>query len=112
MTVISPALIEDMRRVSELLRDGSFRGAQEQLEAVLASNPNFVEALRLLAGTRQALGDPAGAEALLRRALELDPGWTPTLATLGELLLMSGRGGEAEPHSAASRRPPPPTALS
>ena len=60
MAVISPALIEDMRRVSELLRQGSLRSAQEQLEAILASNPDFVEALRLLAGTRQALGDPAG----------------------------------------------------
>src|SRR4029077_9873212 len=48
-------------------------------------------------GTKQALGDPAAAEALLRRALELDPNWTPTLATLGELLLTGGRSGEAEP---------------
>jgi len=112
MAVISPALIEDMRRVSELLRQGSLRSAQEQLEAILASNPDFVEALRLLAGTRQALGDPASAEALLRRALEVDPGWTPTLATLGELLLMSGRGGEAEPllQRAVTASPPYPRA--
>jgi tetratricopeptide (TPR) repeat protein len=97
MAAISPALIEDMRRISELLRGGRLRRAQEQLEAILATHPDFVEALRLLAGTKQALGDPTSAEALLRRALELDPAWTPTLATLGELLLMSGRAGEAEP---------------
>jgi len=59
-----------------------------------------VEALRLLAGAKQALGDPAAAEGLLRRALALDPNWTPTLATLGELLLAryyndTGRPGEA-----------------
>jgi len=29
---------------------------------------------------------------VLRRVLVLDPNWTPTLATLGELLLGSGRG--------------------
>jgi tetratricopeptide (TPR) repeat protein len=51
----------------------------------------------LLAGTKQALGDPQAAEALLRRALALDPSWRPTLATLGELLLAGGRGSEAEP---------------
>src|SRR6266853_3973287 len=32
----------------------------------------------------------------LLRALTLDPNWTPTLATLGELLLNSGRTSEAE----------------
>ena len=97
MAVITPALIEDMRRISELLRAGSVRSAHEELEAIVAANPDFVEALRLLAGTKQALGDPAAAEELLRHALELDPNWTPTLATLGELLLTSGREVEAEP---------------
>src|SRR5262249_41019468 len=112
MGTVTPALVEDMRRVSELLRAGNLRSAQEQLEAILASNPDFVEALRLLAGTRQALGDAAASEALLRRALKIDPSWTPTLATLGELLLMGGRGGEAEPllQRAASGSPPYPRA--
>ena len=112
MAAITPALIEEMRRISELLRAGRLRSAQEQLEAILASSPDFVEALRLLAGTRQALGDPAAAEALLRRALELDSGWTPTLTTLGELLLMSGRGSEAEPllQRAVTGSPPFPRA--
>ncbi len=97
MAAPSAALIEDMRRISELLRAGSLRSAHEQLERILAAHPDFVEALRLLAGAKQALGDATGAEALLRRALELDPAWTPTLATLGELLLLSGRASEAEP---------------
>jgi predicted Zn-dependent protease len=112
MAVITPALIEDMRRISELLRTGSFRSAHEQLESIVAANPDFVEGLRLLGGAKQALGDPAAAEALLRRALELDPGWTPTLATLGELLLMSGRGSEAEPllQRAVTGSPPYPRA--
>jgi len=97
MAAITPASIDAMRRISELLRAGSFASAHEQLEAIVAAHPGFVEALRLLGGTKQALGDPAAAEALLRRALELDPSWTPTLATLGELLLGSGRSSEAEP---------------
>ena len=96
MVAMTPALIDSMRRISELLRTGRFEAAHQQLEAVVAANPDSVEALRLLGGTKQALGDPVAAETLLRRALELDPSWTPTLATLGELLLGSGRGSEAE----------------
>src|SRR5438105_12156347 len=88
--------IDAMRRISGLLHAGSFRAAHDELETIVAANPTFVEALRLLAGTKQALGDPGGAEELLRRALTLDPNWTPTLATLGELLLGSGRASEAE----------------
>src|SRR6266702_7503005 len=94
--VITPTLIDAMRRVSALLQAGSFRVAHDQLEAIVGANPEFVEALRLLAGAKQALGDAVAAEKLLRQALNLDPGWTPTLATLGELLLTSGRGSEAE----------------
>jgi tetratricopeptide (TPR) repeat protein len=97
MSTISPALLEAMRRVSALLQAGSFSAAHDQLETIVGANPDFVEPLRLLAGAKQALGDGAGAEKLLRRALALDPAWTPTLATLGELLLNSGRGSEAEP---------------
>jgi Flp pilus assembly protein TadD len=112
MAVSTPALIEDMRRISELLRSGSMSRAHEQLEAIVAANPDFVEALRLLGGTKQALGDPLAAEALLRRALELDPNWTPTLATLAELLLATGRGSEAEPllQRALAGSPPYPRA--
>src|SRR5437762_13535134 len=109
---MTPALLTAMRRINELLRAGSFRVAHEQLETILAANPGFVEALRLLAGTKQALGDPGGAEELLRRALTLDPNWTPTLATLGELLLGSGRATEAEAllQRAAAGSPPYPRA--
>jgi tetratricopeptide (TPR) repeat protein len=70
--------------------------AHDQLEAIVDANPKFVEGLRLFAGTKQALGDADAAETLLRRALQLEPAWTPTLTTLGELLLTSGRGEEAE----------------
>jgi hypothetical protein len=41
----------------------------------------LAESMRLLAGTKQALGDLAQAESLLRRALEIDPVWPPTLTS-------------------------------
>src|SRR5207253_10419640 len=112
MPVTTPPLIEAMRRISELLRTGAYRAAHDELEPIVAANPGFVEALRLLAGTKQALGDAAAAEELLRRALTLDPNWTPTLATLGELLLGSGRASEAEAllQRAAGGSPPYPRA--
>jgi tetratricopeptide (TPR) repeat protein len=85
-----------MRGISAQLQAGQFRAAHDRLEAVVAANPTFAEAQRLLAGTKLALGDPTAAEAVLRQALVVDPAWTPTLTTLGELLLASGRGPEAE----------------
>ena len=97
MAVTSPPLIEAMRRISTLLQAGDFQTAHKQLETIVAANPNYVEALRLLAGTKQALGDAAAAERLLRQALALKPGWSPAMAMLGELLLSSGRISEAEP---------------
>jgi predicted Zn-dependent protease len=85
-----------MRAISALLQAGEFHDARARLELIVRDHPTFVEGLRLLAGTKLALGDPAAAEALLRRALEADPTWTPTHTTLGELLLAGGRGAEAE----------------
>ena len=112
MSVNDPALLDAMRRINALLQTGSYRPAHDQLETIVEAHPQFVEALRLLAGTKQALGDTAAAELLLRRALNLDPSWTPTLATLGELLLTDGRGTEAEPflQRAAAGSPPYPRA--
>jgi tetratricopeptide (TPR) repeat protein len=112
MAVTDPALIDSMRRISALLKTGSYRPAHDQLETIVEAHPEFVEALRLLAGTKQALGDTAAAELLLRRALDLDPAWTPTLGTLGELLLATGRGADAESllQRAAMGSPPYPRA--
>jgi tetratricopeptide (TPR) repeat protein len=97
MTAMTPELTDAMRRIDALLRSGDFAAAQDALAAIVAAHPDFVEGLRLLAGTRQALGDSAGAELLMRQALALDPLWTPTLVSLAELLLATGRGTEAEP---------------
>jgi tetratricopeptide (TPR) repeat protein len=90
-------LAESMRRISGLLQSGQYRAAHAQLESLVAANPNYVEGLRLLAGTKQTLGDIAQAEILLRRALGIEPKWAPTLTMLAELLLLSGRSAEAVP---------------
>src|SRR3569832_411658 len=90
-------LTDQMRRISELLQAGQFAAAHAQLESVVAANPDYVEGLRLLAGTKQVLGQVVEAEALLRRALQVDPAWPPTLTTLAELLLATGRNSEAVP---------------
>jgi tetratricopeptide (TPR) repeat protein len=107
MSALPPALLASMQRIGALLQAGDWRSAHDQLQAVLAQHPDYVEAMRLLAGARRALGDVDGAEALLRQAHALDPNWAPTLTTLGELLLERGRGEEAQAllQRAAQRMP-------
>jgi tetratricopeptide (TPR) repeat protein len=101
-----------MRRISGLLQSGQYAEAHAQLESLVAANPDYVEGLRLLAGTKQALGESAPAEALLRRALAIDPASAPTLTTLAELLLLLGRNAEAVPllRAALASVPPYPRA--
>lgn len=106
----SPAILQTMQRASALLQAGNYVLARTTLEQVLRDAPRFVEAHRLLAGALQALGDPAGAERVLRAALAIDPQWTPTLASLGEILLNQQRLDEAETllrAAIASARPYP-----
>jgi Flp pilus assembly protein TadD len=109
---MSTMLAESMRRISALLQSGQYSAAHSQLESLVTANPDYVEGLRLLAGTKQALGDLGQAESLLRRALDIDPQWTPTLTTLAELLLIAGRSAEAVPllQRAAQGSPPYPRA--
>src|SRR5215470_16708107 len=88
-------LPEAMRRISALLRAGELAAAHTQLQSLVAANPDYLAGIQLLAGTKQAMGDVGQAEQLLRRALEIDPASTPTLVSLGELLLLAGRSAEA-----------------
>ncbi len=77
-------------------RAATTKTAREHLRTLVVDHPDFVEGLRLLAATEQTLGDTDTAETLLRRAVAIDPHWTPVLAALGELLLVRGRHEEAE----------------
>src|ERR1700733_11300801 len=97
VSTMAVMLAESMRRISVLLQSGQYGAAHSQLELLVAANPDYVEGLRLFAGTKQVLGDPAQAESLLRRALKIDPLWAPTLTTLAELLFSAGRSAEAMP---------------
>jgi predicted Zn-dependent protease len=90
-------LAESMRRISALLQSGHYETAHTQLESLIAANPRYLEGLRLLAGTKQALGDVVQAELLLQRGLEIDPRSTPTLIALAEFLLLAGRSAAAVP---------------
>ena len=107
MSTLSPPLRETMQQIGKLLQAGDLRGAHDRLQSVVGQHPDYAEALRLLGGLRQALGDVESAEALLRKAMAADPGWAPTWASLGELLLNSGRAEEAIPllQRVASRLP-------
>src|ERR1700684_2843737 len=94
---MSVTLAESMRRISDLLQSGQYSTAHTQLESLVTANPQYVEGLRLFAGTKQVLGDVAQAESLIRRAPEIDPTRAPTLTTLAELFLAAGRSTEAVP---------------
>ncbi|MGC1730948.1 MAG: tetratricopeptide repeat protein [Steroidobacteraceae bacterium] len=94
---MSVTLADSMRRISGLLQSGQYGAAHAQLESLVTANPTYVEGLRLLAGTKQALGDSEQAQSLLRRALGIDPQSPPVLTALAELLILSGRGAEAVP---------------
>ena len=97
MSTPPPSLLEAMQQVGKLLQGGNLHGAHDRLQSIVEEHPDYAEALRLLGGIRQAQGDIEGAEMLLRKALAADPGWAPTWASLGELMLNSGRQDEAVP---------------
>ena len=102
---------DSLRAISVLLQSGDFATAQVRLQALVAANPELVEGLRLLAGTKQTLGDVPAAESLLRRALAIDPQWPPTLVSLAELLFATGRNPEALPLLQQAVRSSPRAAL-
>src|SRR5260370_39244182 len=109
---MSVMLAESMRRISGLLQSGQYSAAHSQLESLVTANPDYVEGLRLFAGTKQALGDLAQAESLLRRAPGNHPRRAPTLTTPSEVFLISGRSAAALPlfQRAIQSTPPPPRA--
>ena len=56
------ALTDAMQRINRLLQAGSYRAAHDQLAEIVAANPGYAEALRLLAGAKQALGATGDAD--------------------------------------------------
>jgi tetratricopeptide (TPR) repeat protein len=96
MNALSPSTLQAMHNASTLLQAGRFEQARRVLEAVLRTEPQLVEAQRLLAGALLALGDRSGAERTLHTAAAINPGWAPVQVALGELLAENGNLAEAE----------------
>jgi tetratricopeptide (TPR) repeat protein len=69
--------------------------AEALLRACLASRPDDVEALRLLAGIAASTGFSAVAEQLLRKAITLAPAFVAAHVDLSSLLCRLERAGEA-----------------
>lgn len=77
------------------LQSGDPALARASLDAALASDPESLQAIVLLARMDADAGDLEGAEAALRRALELDAASAESRLLLSEVLRQSGRTTEA-----------------
>jgi predicted O-linked N-acetylglucosamine transferase (SPINDLY family) len=76
-------------------RNGELDAAAAEYEAVLAVRPNESDALHLLGMVRQAKGDPAAGEVLVRKAIEVDRNAPTYHSTLGAILGDLGKHDEA-----------------
>jgi tetratricopeptide (TPR) repeat protein len=72
------------------------RDAVSAFAQLVAMTPDDAEAHHLLGRAKRMAVDTKGAEASLRRALELAPGYAAALVTLGSLLIDSGRYEDAD----------------
>ena len=89
-----PSLMERLQRASDLMRAGQRPEAIEILRALVASSPTLTQAHRLLGVALVETGDSTGAERAFRAALALEPGMTPALIGLSELLGQTDRPAE------------------
>ena len=83
-------------RGAELLTEGAQRESLEALEIAVALAPELPGAWVNLGVARRRSGDPAGAEAAYRRALEADPRAASAYQNLAALLQLRGHADEAE----------------
>lgn len=81
-----------LARARELIGEKSPESAKVQLKALLQEHPGSAEARFLLGQLLQQTGDPAGAEAELRRALEAGHPDTAVLPVLAQAMLAQGKG--------------------
>jgi tetratricopeptide (TPR) repeat protein len=77
------------------MNDNVLHEAEPLLRALLKENPFDVRAIRLFAELAGRIGRYTDAENLLRRAIELAPGFTPARANLALVLYRTNRAGEA-----------------
>ncbi|WP_295525338.1 sulfotransferase [Novosphingobium sp. Chol11] len=77
------------------MNDNVLHEAEPLLRALLKENPFDVRAIRLFAELAGRIGRYTDAENLLRRAIELAPGFTPARANLALVLYRTNRAAEA-----------------
>src|SRR5215207_10295450 len=93
-----------LEQAAAALVAGELQRAEALLGAVLAAAPRDADALNLLGVVRARQQRGAEAERLFRRALDADPSHLGAHVNLGELLLVSGRVGEAHDVLLAAHR--------
>ena len=85
----------ELLRARILLARGRAAEGRDRLQHWTLRNGETAEALAVLAGALEALGDPFEAEGLARKALFLDPGMAAASLVLGRALLDRKVAGEA-----------------
>ena len=91
VTAYDPRLIA----AAMAMNDNDLAQAEPLLRALLKENPFDVRAIRLFAELAGRIGRYGDAENLLRRAIELAPGFTAARANLALVLYRTNRAGEA-----------------
>ena len=93
----SPRWHPRLLQAAAALHDNQLNIAEPLLKAHLKDDPFDVKAIRMLAELAWRIGRLADAEHLLRRAMEIAPGFTPARAQLALVLGRMGRPAEALP---------------
>ena len=85
-----------MREIEQLFNSGETENSLQSIRDVLKENPNNLRALNLLGAMLEVTGDPLGAEACFRRAVQLSPSLFPSNLHLALNLGTQKRWNEAK----------------
>lgn len=92
----SSRAMKEFVKADQKFKKGDVAGSLKHLEAAVAADPEFVEALTNLGSRYIQTGENLKALEVLRQAQTLDPDSGPTLINLGIVLLQLKRPAEAE----------------
>jgi len=84
-----------LRDAAELIARGDLSRAETEIQFVLRQTPNSSRALNLLGIVRAQQHRNSEAEALFKKALQIDPGFASACVDLGLLYAQSDRGDDA-----------------
>ena len=85
----------ELMRAGRALVEDDLPAAEQVLRPLLKRRPTDVAAIRMMAELAARLGRRVDAENLLRRAIELAPGWAAARANLATVLHRQNRSAEA-----------------